>query len=273
MNKIIFALLIFLSNFFYAQNYRVVYQLKFKTDSLKENHETQNMVLDITPTESKFYFARLLKFDSLSKKGIKLNVSFPLQQILKKQKGSNKFTNYHSVDGQYFQYITDDFMKWEIEKEVRSSDFGKLQKAKTTFGGRIWEAWFSYDNPIQEGPYKFSGLPGLIVEIKDTRNNFMYRMVSFTKQETVYDTSNVVETSLGLKPIVVSEKKFQEILLSKYLNPFSEFDNLSDGSWGLQFGERHITTKKELLEIKREQQKQIQTNYNPMELNKAIKYQ
>lgn len=51
----------------------------------------------------------------------------------------------------------------------------QLQKAKTFFGGRYWEAWFSNDTPLQEGPYKFKGLPGLIYEMRDSKNNFIYQ--------------------------------------------------------------------------------------------------
>jgi GLPGLI family protein len=48
-----------------------------------------------------------------------------------------------------------------------------LQKA-TNFGGRLWIiAWFNLEIPINEGPYKFRGLSGLIFEIGDSQTQFM----------------------------------------------------------------------------------------------------
>jgi GLPGLI family protein len=270
--KIFKIVLVLMSSLMFGQTYRVIYELKYKTDSLKDQYSSQNMVLDISEHETKFYYEKLLKFDSLSRKGINISFSMPLQQILKKAKGGKMYTNYYSVDGQYFQYNTLDEVKWEISKENKIENNNQLQKAKTFFGGRYWEAWFSNDTPLQEGPYKFKGLPGLIYEIRDSKNNFIYQFISLTKLTDVSDTSNIVESCLGIKPITVTEKQFKKILLDKYLNPFSQFDNMNEGNFGFQYGDKYITTKKELSDIKSSYQKNIRDHYNPIELDKAIPY-
>ena len=36
--------------------------------------------------------------------------------------------------------------------------------AKTYFRGREWSVWFTYDIPISIGPWKFGGLPGIILK-------------------------------------------------------------------------------------------------------------
>ncbi len=51
-------------------------------------------------------------------------------------------------------------------------------------GGRLWEAWFSPDLPFSEGPYKFSGLPGLIMKVKDARGHYEFTINSLTKDLT-----------------------------------------------------------------------------------------
>ena len=45
----------------------------------------------------------------------------------------------------------------------------KCHKATLTFGQRVYTAWYAPDIPIHYGPYKFEGLPGLIMQIEDSR--------------------------------------------------------------------------------------------------------
>lgn len=54
---------------------------------------------------------------------------------------------------------------WEISP-VDSTVVGyACQRATTVFRGRSYLAWFSPDIPIPEGPWKFSGLPGMILKV------------------------------------------------------------------------------------------------------------
>ena len=57
----------------------------------------------------------------------------------------------------------------------------KAQKATTDFGGRSWVAWFTPEVPYNDGPYKFRGLPGLIVKVHDTRNHYVFKLLSIEK--------------------------------------------------------------------------------------------
>jgi hypothetical protein len=42
-------------------------------------------------------------------------------------------------------------------------------------------AWFAPELPYSDGPYKFNGLPGLIVKIADTRNQYVFELLSIGK--------------------------------------------------------------------------------------------
>ena len=42
--------------------------------------------------------------------------------------------------------------------------------------GRKWTAWFTTEIPIQDGPYKFRGLPGLIVKIEDETKSHCFAL-------------------------------------------------------------------------------------------------
>jgi GLPGLI family protein len=68
--------------------------------------------------------------------------------------------------------------EWTITGDTDSISGFKVQRATTHFGGREWIAWFAPEIPFNDGPYKFNGLPGLILKIHDTRNHYAFEVVS-----------------------------------------------------------------------------------------------
>jgi len=55
--------------------------------------------------------------------------------------------------------------KWTIEADTLTVLSQKCRKASTKFRGREYIAYFAEDIPIPDGPYKFNGLPGLILKV------------------------------------------------------------------------------------------------------------
>lgn len=53
---------------------------------------------------------------------------------------------------------------WELQEETKTILGYACQKAICTFRGRMFEVYFTKDLPFSDGPWKFSGLPGLILE-------------------------------------------------------------------------------------------------------------
>jgi len=68
-------------------------------------------------------------------------------------------------------------MKWEIKKDTATILSYSCQKAVTEFRGRTWEAWFTSEIPINNGPWKFGGLPGLIMKISDSQHYFVFECI------------------------------------------------------------------------------------------------
>lgn len=70
---------------------------------------------------------------------------------------------------------------WAISSETKRIGNQNCQKATSTFRGRNYTAWFSTKISVDAGPYKFQGLPGLIMEIVDDKNQ-----VHFIAQKIVF---------------------------------------------------------------------------------------
>lgn len=62
--------------------------------------------------------------------------------------------------------------KWQIIGETDTIIGHVCQKALITYAGRNYRAWFTLDIPINDGPWKFWGLPGLILKVTDDQELF-----------------------------------------------------------------------------------------------------
>lgn len=78
-----------------------------------------------------------------------------------------------------FEYEENDpCMAWEYTEDTTTVSGFFTQKAVCRYGGRDWEAWFAPELPYNDGPYKFCGLPGLIIKVVDTRDHYRFELVS-----------------------------------------------------------------------------------------------
>lgn len=70
--------------------------------------------------------------------------------------------------GRYFWYkekIVD--AKWELKSGTKTLLGYKCKMAEAVFLGRKWQVWYTEDIPVNTGPWKLGGLPGLILEARD----------------------------------------------------------------------------------------------------------
>ena len=109
---------------------------------------------------------------------------------------------------------------WKILNETKQIAGYKCQKATCRFRGRDYVAWFTREIPVSEGPHKFSGLPGLIVKIHDTKEHYDFELYSVRRIK---------------KPIIFNEfgsfynRQYQEVSIKDYIrlkknynaNPFA----------------------------------------------------
>lgn len=269
MDKII-STIIFLILFsqFNAQNHRFFYELNFKKDSTSKQLEKDFYILDISKNEQKFYNYEFFKNDSIRKADKKEYLfSYPKLDIRLIHKKNNVFSNYFIETPQYYVQKTTDKQSWNITSEKKKLGNYTVQKATAAFGGRNWIAWFTPEIPLFFGPYKFHGLPGLILEISDTKGNYQFTFKGNQNLKQPEDTTSYLETLNGQKPVEVSEKQRQKLKVDYYINPLKDFkDGLIVEN---EKGEKVEVNAKELTQ---KQQKFLKLYNNPIEIDKAVQY-
>ena len=76
-------------------------------------------------------------------------------------------------------------LDWTISSDTASFLDYQCQKATLKFRGRNYEAWFAPQIPVNDGPWKFFGLPGLILKVKDTENQFDFECIGLENLNTL----------------------------------------------------------------------------------------
>ena len=84
--------------------------------------------------------------------------------------------------GQYTEALPD--FKWQIQSETTKILSYTCQKALGEFRGRKYIAWFTSDIPLSDGPWKFCGLPGLILAVQDTEAYFVFTCIGVDNKST-----------------------------------------------------------------------------------------
>ena len=101
-------------------------------------------------------------------------------------------------------YVRENDLKfeWEIIENDSKSLLGyKCTKAVTQFRGRVYEAYFSPDLLTNFGPWKFSGLPGLILSIKSIDGYFSIIATSIS----IKNNLDIINPFKGLETISLEQ--------------------------------------------------------------------
>lgn len=270
--KFLSLIFILICGFTYSQTHRFIYEYQFKPNPKAENFRKANMVLDVNPDEVKFYDYNHLINDSINKKGGR-NYSWNGNPSVKRNRNSFKNSSYEMTKD-YFLVNSEDPITWKLSEETKKTGEYTLQKATTDFKGRKWTAWFCKEVNIEEGPYKFCGLPGLIFELSDDEQNFIFKLIKSEKLAKTYDTTDFIENFGGKKPFEMSQKALNKMLLEFYNDPMREirerFDDVPEGTFSV--GGKPVKSKDQLKDMAKVMQEHIRKNHNPIELTGTVMY-
>ena len=86
--------------------------------------------------------------------------------------------------GKYNSYYTEPhpLQQWKMGTETQTILGHKCQKATCRWRGRDFVAWFATDIPVKAGPWKFGGLPGLILKVQDTKGMYRFEAVQLSSK-------------------------------------------------------------------------------------------
>lgn len=227
MKKLLTPIFTFSIILFFAQNQRFSYEYTFVTDSTaKDKAEKELMYLDISKAGSKFYSRDKAIADSIMKemdkkgshdlKGIKFGkVSYTIEKLYP----DYKIYFFDRIDMDEYKITDDRKINWKILHDKEKICELNAQKAIGQFAGRQWIAWFTTDIPFQDGPYKFHGLPGLIVKIEDKSksHSFILKEVKNIKADEVWISENDHERYQPL--ILLDQDKYKKQFLDFRNNP------------------------------------------------------
>lgn len=171
--------------------FKVTYSLKYKFHPDIRDYYDDVRVVQIGKHCIKDYSDIINHFDSLATEQIRRgadsysNVSgnpWPLE-IIRPIRGEKADLKYRLSISAFFVYSDSvPSLEWNYSDEETDSIIGyDCRKANVEFAGRNYTAWYTPEIPLPFGPYKFGGLPGLILKLEDAERQFVWEAVGFER--------------------------------------------------------------------------------------------
>ena len=178
----------------------VNYEAKLKMNKEKK-HINRNVVLEIGKDVSVCYDSKFRQFIALddSLKMVRASVGEWIRTmenngtfgrtvsfaVYKHLPAMNELT-YTDEIFRYLYYYEQELpaIDWQMQDADSVVCGYSCSKAVGEWRGRRWTVWYSMDIPIDDGPWKLQGLPGLILHAEDAQGNFFFTCVGIEEKRS-----------------------------------------------------------------------------------------
>ncbi|HLW14678.1 MAG TPA: GLPGLI family protein [Flavobacteriaceae bacterium] len=233
MRKTLLILLLFSSYLIHAQvkgeaEYLIRYEVDFVLDSTNReevNHEVHRLYTGSTTSnyisEGMFYRDSIMQVMRNQPRGNWRAMRGAMENmprsefnasVFKDLKNSEVWVQHNLAQDRFLYQEKAVPMQWEFTDESKMIEQYMALKATTSFGGRDYEAWFTLEVPILDGPYVFNGLPGLILELYDTEKDYHFNLASMQPLKESYpiDSEDGNTKQVSKDEFIKSYKNYKE---------------------------------------------------------------
>jgi len=189
-------------------DYKISYNYRFQEDKKDTNsRRTEETLLFVGKEISYFVSAKKLAIDTILQKETNFISAMGRVNSLPKPKVNfeviklrdNKNSYFETIGISLYKVSSQEIIDWKFEEGTKQIGKYTCKKARTTFASRNYTAWYSEEIPLSEGPYKFRGLPGLILEMYDDRQEHYFSLLSLEKKTYFLDLTHKQDQIVELK--------------------------------------------------------------------------
>lgn len=219
----------------------LAYLKKAKADKTSSHISEELFLLQITKDKAYFFGENMAKNDSILRndihkafvngtKGREVNIVASSRRsakysytIVQSSEGNSYFEGY----GKDAYFYKEDIIKdWKLLEESKMINNFNCKKVTLNYKGRTWEVWYDESVPLPYGPYKFTGLPGLVVKIESQDGEYSFELVKSTPKNKLNGKTLSLDDFRYKKAIPVTFAEMRRIKKNKIERLVAEASSL-----------------------------------------------
>lgn len=205
------------------------------TGLLSENYDGDNMLLQIGPYGlSKFSSYKNLTVDSILMRSTQEQIvdaalegklSTGEFMTIYKNYPAGRLTHTEKICQDWFRYEEEmPSFEWELTDSVAEVLGYECQSARCRFRGREWTVFYTEEIPLMDGPWKFHGLPGLIMKASDGKGHYTFECIGIkSKADRPITLYKVPFNTTGRMEYYDAKHRYE-------INPYAYYEATTGGS-------------------------------------------